>query len=79
MEQLYLIQILVASIIPIRITGMHYVDHWLKHVISIQIAPGKICTNGVCVDDPSQIACETSEQCPEGYSCTDGFCALIPD
>jgi hypothetical protein len=35
---------------------------------------GKVCDNGLCIDDPDSIPCETDEQCPEGLICSNGFC-----
>jgi len=39
--------------------------------------PGKICNNGVCVEDSSGRPCETEEQCPDGFACVDGFCVAL--
>ena len=42
--------------------------------INTDCPTGKICSNGICVDDPIGSQCETNEQCPESFICSDGFC-----
>ena len=37
--------------------------------------PGKVCNNGVCVDDVSNMPCSDGDRpCPLGFVCSSGFC-----
>lgn len=43
--------------------------------INADCPTGKICFNGVCIDDPNSTPCSDGDRpCPLGFICSNGFC-----